>query len=321
MPATVNPQILAEGPLNRHNQQLTWIRSGPEKARVLTVCSIALLLYTTTKLLSMVFTLTLSLACSMFNLCAQQNNEHFVAACLRRFGTQTKPADHAFNYEPTTLAEKATTTLGVTMKLLKNALIFFSLALGVSNGHAVPLVSVDVDPATPGVQTTTSVTNGGSLTVDIVIGGVEDAAPLNGFEFDLLFNPSLLAATGVVEGGFLLDPVFVAPPPGTQIDNSAGSVEMAAATLLPIGASGSGVLASIGFDTLAVGTSVLDLDNVLLSAPFGVPIEFEGLQDGSVEITPGTAVPEPLIPALLAGGLLALALQCRVGGRKRYQCG
>ena len=127
-------------------------------------------------------------------------------------------------------------------------------------------------------------------------------------EFDLLFNPSLLAATGVVEGGFLLDPVFVAPPPGTQIDNSAGSVEMAAATLLPIGASGSGVLASIGFDTLAVGTSVLDLDNVLLSAPFGVPIEFEGLQDGSVEITPGTAVPEPLIPALLAGGLLASLL-------------
>ena len=199
------------------------------------------------------------------------------------------------------------------MNLLRTYLTLCTLALAIGTAHAVPLVSVDLDPGTPGVQSTASVINGGSFTVDIVIEGVEAAAPLNAFEFDLLFDNTLLAATSVAEGGFLLEPKIVLE---TLIDNTTGAVGLAAVTLLPAGAEGGGVLGSIVFDTLAAGTSVLDLDNVLLSAPFGIPIEFAGLQDGSIDITPSAAAPEPLVPVLLGGGLLALAVQGRFRRRQ-----
>lgn len=204
------------------------------------------------------------------------------------------------------------------MNMLRSLLALSTLALGISTAHALPVVSVDVDPGTPGVQSALSITSGSGFTVDIVIEGVEPAAPLNGFEFDLFFDPGVLAATSIVEGDFLLDPVFVAPFPGTVIDNSTGLAAMAAVTLAPIGDFGDGVLASISFDTLALGASALDLENVLLSAPFGVPISFGGSQDGSVNIVPAAAAPEPLVPVLLGGGLLALAIQGRIRQRRRH---
>jgi hypothetical protein len=159
---------------------------------------------------------------------------------------------------------------------------------------AVPIVSVDA----PG-----TVSAGSSFSVDITISGVDN---LNGFELDLLFDPSVLAAVFVSDGGFLGAPVF-------EVQNDIGlmKVEFAEVILGPGGASGAGVLATIGFDALLPGVSVLDLQNVLLAAPFGVPIPV-GVLGGSVAVAPLVAViPEPTASLLYAVGFACVACRRR----------
>lgn len=161
---------------------------------------------------------------------------------------------------------------------------------------AVPIVSIDLDPDTAGIQSVRSVIPPTSFSVDVVISGVDVLETLNAFELDVAFDPAILDPTSVVSGGFLLAPVFT-----VQMVLGALEVEFAEVTLLPFGASGSGVLATIGFDVIGVGTSVLDLNDVILSAPFGVEITPVTLNDGELN-----AIPEPATILLFGTGLAAL---------------
>lgn len=177
----------------------------------------------------------------------------------------------------------------------------FALFLGGAEAAlAAPIVAVDTDPGAPGIQSSSDLTGLASFSVDIVIKDVDAANPLNGFEFDLDFDPAVLTAVSVLDGGFLLDPKFVA-------QNSVGSmsVEFAEVTLLPTGASGSGVLATIVFDVVADGASLLDLNDVVLAAPFGRPIAAAGIFDGKVGVG-GDPIPEPTAPLSFAAGLLCV---------------
>ena len=164
-------------------------------------------------------------------------------------------------------------------KLLSVVLLFSLTIVGARMAGAAPIVSVDADTATPGIQSTSSVGGALSLSVDIVISGVEASSPLNGFELDLDFDPTLLSAVSVSDGGFLLAPTFV-------VQNTLGilSVEFAEVTLGPGGAIGSGVLATVVFDVIGDGTSALDLNDVVLAAPFGepIPIPISAIADGEV---------------------------------------
>jgi len=185
------------------------------------------------------------------------------------------------------------------MMRLARCLALVSLVLVLAPAaFALPTLSVS-SPA--------SVDAGSSFSVDILISDVDVASPLNGFEFDLLFNGSVLTATSVVDGGFLLDPIFV-------VQNSVGaiSVEFAEVTLLPAGASGAGALATITFDAILPGVSVLALSNVVLAAPFGVPIATEAVFDGSVNVVDsGNMVPEPSGLLLSAIGFSIVAIRLR----------
>ena len=162
---------------------------------------------------------------------------------------------------------------------------FLCLMAGVA--LAVPIVSVDTDSA---------IVIGNTLTVDIVIEDVV-APGLNAFELDLMFDPTILDPTSVVSGGFLLAPVFT-----VQMVLGVLEVEFAEVTLLPLGAGGGGILATIVFDTIGVGTSPLDLNDVILSEPFGVEITPVTLANGSVVVTP-----EPGTWLLMGSGLVGLA--------------
>jgi len=170
---------------------------------------------------------------------------------------------------------------------------------------AAPVVSVDVDPLTPGIQSELQLIVGMPLTVDIIISGVDFGNPLNAFAFDLDFAPLLLDPTGVAGGGFLLPTVLP-----IESELTAPDVNFAATTLGPLGAACSGILASISFDTIGAGTSVLDLNDVLLSAPFGVPIIPLSINDAMVT-TMATAVPLPPTLFLFASGLGLLAARSR----------
>ena len=127
----------------------------------------------------------------------------------------------------------------MVQKRLVILLVFLLLPLSAEAG---PIVSVDMDPSTPGVQSTLTVTDGTSFTVDAFILGVEAAALLNAFEFDLSFDSSLLNATSVFGGGFL-----VAPASTVESDLLSPDVNFAAVTLGFAGALGSGILANITF--------------------------------------------------------------------------
>ena len=163
---------------------------------------------------------------------------------------------------------------------------------------ALPTVSV----SSPGL-----VDAGTSFSVDIMISDVDPLEPLNGFELDLIFDGSVLTATSVVDGGFLLAPTFV-------VQNSIGavSVEFAEVTLLPFGASGAGTLATITFDAILPGFSDLDLTNVVLAAPFGVEISLAEVRDGSVTVRDSVnAIPEPSGMLLSAIGLSIVGVRIR----------
>ncbi len=114
----------------------------------------------------------------------------------------------------------------------------------------------------------------------------------------------------MVDGGFLLDPkVAIVPPLG------ANSVEIAVVTLLPIGVTGAGTLATVSFDAILPGVSVLDLQNVILSAPFGIEIVTAEVLDGSVTVVaPGPMpgiIPEPSGLLLSAVGFLIISARVR----------
>lgn len=191
----------------------------------------------------------------------------------------------------------------MTKLLARSAVLvlFVGLCWTTPQAWAVPTVSVDVDPGTAGVQSSGSVSLSSSFSIDVFISGV-DPNGLNAFELDLSFDPTIVTATSVVDGGFLAAPVF-------EVQNSIGAMTvMFAEVTLGLGSAvGSGVLATIAFDTVGVGTSALDLSNVVLSAPFGIPIQTAAVNDGSVDVA-AAAVPEPHRVLLLVLGLTLLMM-------------
>ena len=111
---------------------------------------------------------------------------------------------------------------------------------------------------TPSSLTTSSST----FSLDIAVTGISD---LYAFQFDLGFDPTILAVTSKSEGSFLPSGGATFFIPGT-IDNVGGTVSNTADTLLTAiaGVSGSGTLAVIDFQVLGPGTSPINLFNAQL---------------------------------------------------------
>ena len=166
--------------------------------------------------------------------------------------------------------------------------------------------------STVSIQPTVSTVDVGSF-FDVFV-DVSSVTDLYAFQFDIGFDPAILSAIGATEGPFL-------PSGGTTffipgfIDNTAGTISFNADSLTSVisGVSGSGSIADIQFQALALGTSQIDLSNVLLLDSSLSDIAFNTV-NASVDVISTAAVPEPSTILLLGSGLIGL-----VGyGRKKF---
>ncbi len=160
------------------------------------------------------------------------------------------------------------------------------------------------DSVSLNVSSAASVPQGNNFTVDVNISGVTD---LYDFQFDLSFDPTILQVTNIAEGAFLPGSGATFFLPGF-IDNSAGTITFNADTLeaaIP-GANSAGTLIEFSFDASSVGTSFLNLDNIILQDSQGNLIS-SSTTNGSVTVTSVTVpTPEPGTFAFLVVGFLVI---------------
>jgi hypothetical protein len=174
---------------------------------------------------------------------------------------------------------------------------------------AAPILSVNTGPA---VQVGTTVT----YNIEIA-----DIADLFGYEFSINYDANYLRALSAAEGGFLATAGSTYGDVGT-IDQASGTISYFFNSLIGFvpGASGSGLLATISFETIGVGTSAVsivdtlflnsDLNDIVVQAQSGTSV---------VLAEPGgpVDVPEPASALLFGAGLAgAAALRRRRTGAR-----
>ncbi len=189
------------------------------------------------------------------------------------------------------------------------AAVVVACLLSAHKAEAAPIALVQVLPSL------TESFVGDALSVGISIGDVTD---LFDYQFDINFNPAVLRAELVVDGGFLTSAggtsVFDGPFALT-IDNTTGVISFLDSLLGPVppatGVTGTGLLARINFTALAVGFSDISFASAILEDSSGLPIDYQ-LVDGRVAVAerPGS-VPEPGTILLLAPALVVLARKAR----------
>ncbi len=85
---------------------------------------------------------------------------------------------------------------------------------------------------------------------------------------------------------------------GVESDTTGSDVNFAEFSLTASGSFGTGVLATVTFDVIGLGSSALTFNDVILSQPFGIQLVPVTLNNASVN-----AVPEPGTMLLLGTGL------------------
>jgi hypothetical protein len=170
--------------------------------------------------------------------------------------------------------------------------------------------------STASVQTVPPVANvGDTVAVNV---NITDVSDLYAFGFDLVFDPSVLAAQSATEGAFLPGGGATFFLPGF-IDNVGGSVTFNADSLIGAipGVSGSGTLVTFDFLAIGSGISILDLENTtfLDSSLSDLPVTLEG---GTVTVSGVPApTPEPSTALLLVVSLLAVLFLASTVGHQR----
>lgn len=172
-----------------------------------------------------------------------------------------------------------------------------------SVARAIPIMGI-----TP---SSTTVNLGDSFTLDVTVSNVTN---LGAFQFVLDFDPLLISATSITAGGFLSGGGPASFVPGA-INNISGELTFTSGSLFFGSVSGSGILASIAFDTLAVGTSVVSIDDPitgLFGGGFSQPPIFSTIQNGLVQVvdsSPPGPVSEPASIILIGTALLMFAIR------------
>jgi hypothetical protein len=149
------------------------------------------------------------------------------------------------------------------------------------------------------------VTVAASTTVTIPI-EITGATELTSWQFDLAFDPLIVKATLVTEGPFMSDFGLTSFNSPGVIDNLTGLITVVSASYADLtpNPSGSGTLAFVEFQALAMGVSPLQFSNVFLNFS---DQDFT-LSPGAITVSNGPVAPVPDQPSTLALVAIGLAL-------------
>ncbi|MEQ1870844.1 MAG: PEP-CTERM sorting domain-containing protein [Vicinamibacterales bacterium] len=183
------------------------------------------------------------------------------------------------------------------------ALVLLACLLVPLRTFATPITTLSATPSQ------TSLNVGDGFFVDIAI---SDAVDLFDYQFDIAFNPSVIAATGTIDdGGFLTSAggtSLLGGPFLLSVDNVLGVMTVLDSLTGPAppatGASGSGLLVRINFSAVAPGTSSIELISPIAEDSTGAAIQL-ALADSRVIVSGNDAVPvpEPSTLILLGAGI------------------
>jgi len=176
---------------------------------------------------------------------------------------------------------------------------------------ADPATAVTVEPASKVVGV------GEDFTVNI---SVDPDTDMGGAQFSLSFDPSLVTANDVIEGNLLSQGGASTYFISGIIDNAAGTITGVFGAITADGetVSQSGIFATISFTAgTAVGTSALDLTNVIVGDSQGQAVDIE-VTDGSVSVTAAAQrVSKGAIVAISIAGGAAIVVGVIVLVRRR----
>jgi hypothetical protein len=149
---------------------------------------------------------------------------------------------------------------------------------------------------------------GPSFTVDVVI---EDVTDLGSFQFDVTYEPSVVTVDDVVLGDFLGSTGRDVSVIGPDIDNEGGVISFEAGSSgIGPGANETGVLATITFNAVGLGSSALHLENVRVTRTSGSAIPVV-IQDGSVTVAEAFVTIEPPEATAIIGSSFAVTASIR----------
>lgn len=143
------------------------------------------------------------------------------------------------------------------LKFKKISILAFLLMIIFCQNVMAAESSVSVSP-----QTITAST-GDIFTVDIIVDSA--GSDVYGAQYELYFDNTILSATSQTQGSFLTQDDATANVFANDFNNTLGKIVYGEARMgAPAGVTGSGVLASITFETIKSGTSALTLSYVML---------------------------------------------------------
>jgi hypothetical protein len=196
---------------------------------------------------------------------------------------------------------------------MKKLIALFATAL-ISLSSQATLLSIDLD--------NTDYQVGDTLQANVIISDIEQDSLgfqklLGSFDFDLLFDSSILAYQSTTFGSFLdVDPFFASDQFDAELsmgDLYVSEISYAFSDDLFAAQDGqsSFLLASVSFDVLADGLNTFNFADILLADDFGD--DFSSVSSSGAEVIVGgaTSVPEMPSLAIFALGLIALVVRQR----------